>query len=54
MKKFFLVATAPLLFTGVSFADNGKNKGKKKKSGKCCKKDASSSCNKSKDKTAQL
>ncbi|MBC7508949.1 MAG: hypothetical protein H7320_09405 [Ferruginibacter sp.] len=45
MKKFFLLATAAFLVTGVSFADNGKNK--KKKGGKsCCHKSAS--CSKSK------
>ena len=43
MKKLILLATAALLVTGVSFADNGK-KGKKckksccSKSGKTCKK----------------
>jgi len=46
MKKLFLLATAALLVTGVTFANNDKGKGKKcgksccKKSGKkCCKKD---------------
>ena len=51
MKKIFLLATAAFLITGVSFADNGKNK-KKKKSSKCCSK--GHSCTKSKEKTAQL
>jgi hypothetical protein len=46
MKKLVLLATAALLVTGVTFANNDKGKGKKcgksccKKSGKkCCKKD---------------
>ena len=42
MKKVFLLATAVLLITGVSFADNGKTKKKKCAKGKtCCTKDAS-------------
>ncbi len=48
MKKIFLLATAALLITGVSFADNRKNKNKKK-SGKCCSK--GHSCKKDKDKS---
>ncbi len=51
MKKIFLLATAAFLITGVSFADSGKDK-KKKKSGKCCSK--GHTCNKSKDKTAKM
>ncbi|CAN5281819.1 hypothetical protein BH09BAC2_BH09BAC2_02700 [soil metagenome] len=45
MKKFFILATAAFLVSGVSFAhDGGKGKGKKaccKKGGSCCKKKAS-------------
>lgn len=53
MKKIFLLATAALLVTGVSFADNGKDKGKKK-SGKCCSK-GHGCCKKAKDKaTAKM
>ncbi len=43
MKKFFLLATAALLVTGVTFADNGKNKKKCAKGKSCCNK-----CSKSK------
>ena len=44
MKKLFLLATAALLVTGVTFADNGKKKKDSKKSscsksGKSCSKD---------------
>lgn len=51
MKKVFLLATAALLFTGVSFADHVK-KGKKC-SKSCCKK-SGKSCGKEKDKTAKI
>ena len=51
MKKIFLLATAAFLITGVSFADNGKDK--KKKDGKsCCHKGGK--CCKGKDKTAKM
>lgn len=43
MKKMFLLATAALMVTGVTFANN-EGKGKKKKCAKgktCCSKDAS-------------
>ncbi len=36
MKKVFLLATAALLVTAVSFADNGKKKTKKCAKGKTC------------------
>ncbi len=57
MKKILLLATAALLFTGVSFANTDKGKGKAKK--KCCSKDKACSkkggdCCKDKAKTAQL
>ncbi|MEO6669205.1 MAG: hypothetical protein ABIN36_06995 [Ferruginibacter sp.] len=51
MKKIFLLATAAFLITGISFADTGKNK-KKKKSSKCCSK--GHSCSKDKEKTATM
>ena len=55
MKKVFLLATAALLFTGVSFADGGKHKGKKCGKGKsCCSKSSKSCCKKDKSKTADL
>jgi len=57
MKKVLLLATAALLFTGVSFADGGKHKGKKCAKGKsCCSKTSktSKSCCKSKSKTAEM
>ena len=40
MKKVFLIATAALLVTGVTFADNGKKK-KGAKGKTCCTKTAS-------------
>lgn len=46
MKKLFLLATAALLVTGVTFADNGKKKKDCKKS--CCSK-SGKSCSKDKD-----
>ncbi|MBK7884538.1 MAG: hypothetical protein IPJ81_12705 [Chitinophagaceae bacterium] len=52
MKKVFLLATAALLITGVSFADNGKKK-KKGKSKSCCTK-SSKECSKDKTKTAKI
>ncbi len=36
MKKVFLLATAALLVTAVTFADNGKKKSKKCAKGKAC------------------
>ena len=54
MKKLFLLATAALLVTGVSFAENGKDKKKKCAKGKsCCSKSAKASC-KDKSKTAKI
>lgn len=47
MKKLFLLATAALLVTGVTFADNGKGK-KCKKSSSCCKKSGKKCCKKDK------
>jgi hypothetical protein len=51
MKKVLLLATAALLVTGVSFADNGKKGKKCTKS--CCKK-SGKSCGKEKSKTAEM
>ncbi len=51
MKKVFLLATAALMITGVSFADNGKKGKKAKKS--CCSK-SGKSCVKDKEKTANM
>ena len=51
MKKVFLLATAALLVTGVTFADSGKKSKKCTKS--CCKK-SGKSCGKEKDKTAHI
>ena len=51
MKKLILLATAALLVTGVTFADNGKKEKKCKKS--CCSK-SGKSCGKKKDSTASL
>jgi hypothetical protein len=54
MKKLFLLATAALLVTGASFAENGKDKKKKCAKGKsCCSKSAKASC-KDKSKTAKI
>ncbi len=60
MKKMFLLATAALMVTGVTFANN-EGKGKKKKCAKgktCCSKDASAdkkACHKeSADKTVKM
>lgn len=50
MKKVFLLATAALLVTGVTFADNGKKK--KSAKGKSC--SSKSCCDKEKTKTAKL
>ena len=46
MKKLFLLATAALLVTGVTMADNGKKKKDSKKA--CCAK-SGKSCSKDKD-----
>ena len=58
MKKVFLLATAALLVTAVTFADNGKKKSKKCAKGKtCCTKSTASatkSCCKDKATTAKL
>jgi len=62
MKKLFLLATAALLVTGVTFADNGKKKRSKKcaKGQSCCSKDkaktaeSKSCCSKDKKTTAKL
>ena len=55
MKKLFLLATAALLVTGVTFADNGK---KKKDCKKSCSSKSGKSCSKekepAKEKTASL
>ena len=51
MKKVFLLATAVLLVTGVTFADNGKTKKKKCAKGQSCCSGASKSCCKDKAKT---
>jgi len=56
MKKVFLLATAALLVTGVTFADNGKKK-KKCAKGKTCStktETAEKSCCKDKSKTAKI
>jgi hypothetical protein len=51
MKKVFMLATAVLLVTGISFGNDGGKK-KSSKSKTCCKKGGS--CCKNKAKTAQL
>ena len=57
MKKVFLLATAGLMFAGVTLAHEG-GKGKKKKCAKgksCCSKDAKANCSKDKEmKTAKM
>ncbi len=53
MKKVLLLATAALLFTGVSFANCGKGK-KCSKDKSCSKKSSKSCCKKDKEKTAKL
>ena len=52
MKKVILLATAVLLVTGITFADNGKKK-KCAKGKSCCSK-TSKSCCKDKSKTAPM
>ena len=58
MKKVFLLATAVLLVTAVTFADNGNKKTKKCAKGKtCCTKSgetATKSCCKDKTTTAKM
>lgn len=54
MKKLFLLATAALLVTGVTFADNGKGKKKKCAKGKSCCSGATKSCCKDKAKTVAM
>lgn len=54
MKKVFLLATAALLVTGVTFADNGKKKKKCAKGKSCCDKTADTEKSKDKSKTAKL
>ena len=49
MKKLFLLATAALLVTGVTFADNGKGKKCKKAGSSCCKKSGKKCSKKDKD-----
>jgi hypothetical protein len=54
MKKLFLLATAALLVTGVTFADGGKKK-KCAKGKTCCKKDeAKKACCKDKSSTVKM
>ena len=54
MKKVFLLATAALMITGVTLADNGKKK-KCAKGKSCSSKSAKACCkDKEKDKTAKL
>ena len=54
MKKVFVLATAALLVTGVTFADGGKKKKCCSKGKTCCKKDGEKSCCKDKSKTAKI
>ena len=54
MKKVFLLATAALMITGVTLADNGKKKKKSAKGKSCCSKTAGAGKSCSKDKTAKL
>ncbi len=55
MKKLFLLATAALLVTGVSFAGDQQKKCCKKGDKKCCKKGDKKCCkDKAKAKTAQM
>jgi hypothetical protein len=51
MKKVLVLATAALLVSGVTFADNGK---KEKKCNKSCCKKSGKSCGREKDKTAKI
>ena len=48
MKKVLLLATAALLITGVTFAQDTKDKKKEKKSGKTCCSKPGKSCGKTK------
>lgn len=55
MKKLFLLATAAILVTGVSFADTGKKNKKKCAKGKsCCSKTTKSCCKGKESKTAKM
>lgn len=54
MKKVILLATAALLVSGVSFADNGKKKKKSCTKSKTCCSHSSKSCCKDKEKTANM
>ena len=56
MKKIFVFAAATLLVTGITFAENGKDKKKTAKGKTCCAKNASGekSCSKDKTKTAKI
>lgn len=56
MKKVFLLVTAALLVTGVTFADNGKKKKKCAKGKTCASKSvtAEKSCCKDKSSTAKI
>jgi hypothetical protein len=54
MKKVFLLATAALLVTGVTFADNGKKNKKKCAKGKSCCQKTKSCCKDKESKTAKM
>jgi hypothetical protein len=54
MKKVFLLATAALLVTGVTFADNGKKSKKCAKGKACCSKSTAEKKACCKDKTAKI
>jgi hypothetical protein len=54
MKKLFLLATAALLVSGVSFANTDKGKKKKCAKGKTCCQGKSCSKDKDKEKTAEV
>lgn len=54
MKKLLLLASAALLITGVTFADNGKGKKKKCAKGKSCCSESKKSCCKDKSKTVEM
>lgn len=54
MKKLFLLATAALLISGVSFANTDKGKKKKCAKGKSCCQKSTKSCSKDAEKTAEV
>jgi hypothetical protein len=54
MKKLFLLATAALLVSGVSFANTDKGKKKKCAKGKSCCQKSGKTCNKDAEKTAEV